>query len=91
MVLNPIEIFHFVRIGELPTSAQGWVFTNGLFGVQEINGSFYGQISSPLFLTYNLGIVGFIGLAIMTDWNTLSWYYLGTSLKVSIGTEYQEP
>jgi hypothetical protein len=89
------ELVGFIILGyqyELPMHhwnyipAEGWVWTQGLFGIRKWEGEFYGQLSDSF-----IGVSGFFGLRIGgCIWSILGavdTYYLGSALKVKIGEE----
>ena len=67
--------------------AKGWVYTNGLNGIKTWNTPIYGQVSKkagfPLLCRY-VGAVGFTGIKILPFG---SGFYLGTALRVKLGSK----
>jgi len=98
---NPIPIGGTICLGKLQTSifgasnyypAEGWVYTIGLNGIKEWNGSFYGQlplVCAPWFLglfgwDFYPGLYGFTGIKLgFPD----DCFYFGTTLQARIGSE----
>lgn len=76
------------------TPASGWLYTIGLNGIKNWNGSFYGQIPIPfglilaLFLFFYTGIVGFTGIKIQSS--EAAYFYMGTALLANIGPDAPE-
>jgi len=64
-------------------NAEGWVFSIGLSGVKFWNGLLKGMLPEGIHYD-NKAIVGFNGFKIFTDYPDLSYFYLGTALKVDI-------
>jgi len=62
--------------------ATGWVYTNGLTGIKEWNGSFTGGCRSTLFAIYiifYIGAVGFTGMGVTTNLDSLD-FFIGSAL-----------
>ncbi len=79
-----IPVGHIIGFGsEGRQSANGWVHTLGLNGIQAMEGDFYGQITLPEDIGSDinyLGSIGFTGIRI----NPIG-FYLGAALWVKIG------
>ena len=77
-------------IGGSRLSADGWIHTIGLGGIQSINGSFYGTFDL-IFLTiscmiwYHPGILGFSGIRLY--WDVDNSFYIGSAIDVKISSE----
>jgi len=87
----PIRIFSTLYFGYIldvynRRPALGWVYTIGMLGVKEQEGSFYGRIYErlkPPFETYYIGALGFRGL-IFKGYYADPSYYLGHSFCVHL-------
>jgi hypothetical protein len=85
--------FHYYPYPNWLYPAQGWLSTNGINGIQNISGSFWGQkITSgwqpqdDWYMNYTWrGCLGFTGL--ITYFGSDSAYYLGSALHVNVGTD----
>jgi hypothetical protein len=79
-----LPVGHLIGFGtDDRNSANGWVHTFGLNGIQAMEGDFYGQISLPEDIGSDvnyLGSIGFTGIRI----NPIG-FYLGAALWVKIG------
>jgi len=93
--LNPLPIradilFGYTEISIPPGEiyyhpSKGWVHTVGSLGIKDLDGSFYGKISSigyPPGWTIYIGATGFTGIR-MIGKN----FYLGRALKVKLGSD----
>lgn len=70
--------------------AQGYIQTFGLLGARTINGSFCGQLCSfilhiELFVNSFRGILGFKGLKMLLDGETMEQFYLGSCFFIDVG------
>jgi len=76
--------------------SEGWVWTNGLNGIKEWNGTFVGDIwffnsyYPPEVTKYYVGAVGFTGIKIGGGLNRDA-FFLGTTLQVGFDTDYPYP
>jgi len=81
-----VPVGHLIGFGsDDRNSANGWIHTLGLNGIQAMEGSFYGQIPLPddLGTEINyLGSIGFCGIRI----NPIE-FYLGAALWVNVGID----
>jgi hypothetical protein len=85
--------FHYYPYPNWLYPAQGWLSTNGINGIQNISGSFWGQkITSgwqpqdDWYMNYTWrGCVGFTGF--ITHFGSDSAYYLGSALHVNVGAD----
>jgi len=83
--------YHYYPYPNWLYPAQGWISTNGMNGIQNISGSFWGQkVTSgwqpqdDWYMNYTWrGCVGFTGL--ITYVGSDSAYYLGSALHVNVG------
>jgi len=83
--------YHYYPYPNWLFPAQGWISTNGMNGIQNISGSFWGQkVTSgwqpqdDWYMNYTWrGCVGFTGL--ITYFGSDSAYYLGSALHVNVG------
>ena len=83
-----LDIFYFGLDYWIPYTAQGWISTDGLNGVWEVNGSFIGAIPMwPVFMPYygHPGVLNFCGFGIFNK-DTECYYLFGVASKVKITT-----
>jgi len=68
-------------------NAKGWIYTNGLLGTKEWDGSFRGKISEIYYWAIDgfVGATGFTGIKLFLDYEVDS-YYLGSALRVKLIT-----
>jgi hypothetical protein len=64
----------------------GWIYSQGLGGVQSLNGSFYGTIKEMIFGLY-AGLTGFTGI-VLRPWGTWNLIFLGSALRVRVSTNH---
>jgi len=94
----PFEIGGLVTFGsalymwEEPTryyASNGWIYTNGLRGLQSLNGSFYGSLREIPFLISGeyQGLSGFTGI-ILRPWRTKNMLFLGSALRAGVSTNH---
>jgi len=81
-----VELSETLPIYHRPSN--GWIFTSGLNGIKEWNGSFYGSIGKigGSLGSYYLGVIGFTGIKISQGYSG-KIYFLGNALRVNI--EYE--
>ncbi len=85
--------YHYYPYPDWLYPAKGWVSTNGINGVQNITGTFWGQTlaggwqpQDDWYMNYTWrGCLGFSGVIIYTDVDTA--YFLGSALQVHIGPD----
>ena len=69
-------------------TAEGSIWTNGLYGIRNWSGQFYGNLSSHilfgLFSLYYPGVNGFTGLRLYFNHTD---FYFGFALRVNVGSE----
>jgi len=83
--------YHYYPYPNWLFPAQGWISTNGIYGKQNISGSFWGQKMTSgwqqqddWYMNHTWrGCIGFTGL--ITYIGSDSAYYLGSALQVNIG------
>jgi hypothetical protein len=85
--------YHYYPYPNWLYPAQGWISTNGMNGIQNISGSFWGQKVTSGWqpqddwcMNYTWrGCVGFTGL--ITYFGSDSAYYLGSALSINVGPD----
>lgn len=85
--------YHYYPYPDWLYPAKGWISTNGIKGVQNITGTFWGQTiaggwqpQDDWYMNYTWrGCLGFRGMIIYTDVDTV--YFLGSALQVHVGPE----
>jgi hypothetical protein len=83
--------YHYAAYPNWLSPAQGWISTNGIYGQQNITGSFWGQTMTSgwqpqvdWYMNYSWrGCLGFTGLLLYSGTDTV--YFLGSALAVNIG------
>jgi hypothetical protein len=83
--------YHYTAYPNWLSPAQGWISTNGIYGQQNINGSFWGQSLTSgwqpqvdWYMNYSWrGCLGFTGLILYSSTDTV--YFLGSALAVNVG------
>ena len=90
----PIKLWATISLGVIPATeperaSVGWIWTDGLDGIQEINGSLWGNINKMTIhltwasVSYWIGVKGFIG-TMETDSNTDITHINGYAREVGI-------
>lgn len=85
--------YHYYPYPDWLSPAKGWISTNGIKGLQNITGTFWGQTiaggwqpQDDWYMNYTWrGCLGFRGVIIYTDVDTA--YFLGSALQVHIGPD----
>jgi len=83
--------YHYAPYPDWLSPAQGWISTNGVYGKQNITGSFWGQTMTggwqpqvDWYMNYTWrGCLGFTGLIYYTGADNA--YFLGSALSVNVG------
>jgi hypothetical protein len=68
------------------SSSKGWIYSQGLRGVQSLNGSFYGTIREGILGLY-WGLSGFIGIVIR-PWGTGKMLFLGSAFRAGMSPDH---
>ncbi len=85
--------YHYYPYPDWLYPANGWISTNGINGVQNITGTFWGQTiaggwqpQDDWYMNYTWrGCLGFSGVIIYTDVDTA--YFLGSAIQVHVGPD----
>jgi|GEM_PF-1656256 len=85
--------YHYYPYPDWLKPAEGWIFTDGINGKQNLTGSFWGQTiaggwqpQDDWYMNYTWrGCLGFSGLIIYTGLDNA--YFIGSALHVHIGTD----
>ena len=66
--------------------SEGWIKSIGLNGKKDVNGTIWGQI--PMYdYPFDLGVIGFSGIQLMLDSETLKHFFMGTAMRLIVGPE----
>jgi hypothetical protein len=74
------------EVGPHYYASNGWVFTQGLQGMQSLNGSFYGTIREGT-LGFYWGLTGFTGIVIR-PWGTGRMLFLGSAFRAGLSPDH---
>ena len=91
-VFRPLKIGAYIGLGfnsfegRLHSPAKGWLHTVGLFGIQNMEGDFYGHIFDFISIAsfVCIGVIGFTGIKL---YKGSECFYLGSALGVRVGPE----